>query len=234
MPGFYVGTSGYAFKEWKGTFYPAKHPDAEMLAYYASRFRAVEINNTFYRMPREKNLLDWAAQVPEDFRFALKASQRITHHARLKDADELVGYLAQTSAVLGSRLGATLFQLPPNFRLDLPRLTDFLAALPRRWPVTIEFRHPSWFDDGVFEALRARDVALCISDQDDLETPLIATASWGYVRLHRLDYDAAALDRWAAALRDLPWTDTLVFFKHDHSPGSGPPVAMALSDRLAA
>lgn len=234
MSGYYVGTSGYAFKEWKGTFYPDKLPDAEMLAFYAGRFRAVEINNTFYRMPREKNLLDWAAQVPEGFRFALKASQRITHHARLRDAGELVAYLAQTSAVLGPRLGPTLFQLPPNLKRDLPRLVDFLAVLPRRWPVTIEFRHPSWFDDATFAALREKDVALCISDQDELETPLEATAAWGYVRLHRMDYDAAALDRWAASLVARRWDETFVFFKHDHGPASGPPVAQALLERLPA
>ncbi len=233
MAEFYVGTSGYAFKEWKGTFYPEKFPDAEMLGYYAARFNAVEINNTFYRMPREKNLLDWAARVPETFRFTLKASQRITHHARLKDVGELVGYVSQTSAVLGHKLGANLFQLPPNLKKDVPRLADFLAVLPKRWPVTMEFRHPSWFDDEVFDLLKAREVPLCLSDQDDLETPVVATASWGYVRLHRKGYDGAALDSWAARLRELPWSNAFVFFKHDHAPDSGPPVAEALARRLA-
>ena len=234
MTSHYVGTSGYAFKEWKGSFYPEKLPAAKMLEHYAGQFPAVEINATFYRMPREKTLLDWAAAVPESFRFALKASQRITHHARLKDAAELVGYVAQTSAVLGTRLGPTLFQLPPTLRKDLPRLVDFLAILPKRWQVAMEFRHTSWFEDDVFDALRTRDVALCISDQDDLETPVVATAGWGYARLHRLAYDAAALDRWAAALAAQPWTESYVFFKHDHSPESGPPVARALMTRLQA
>jgi uncharacterized protein YecE (DUF72 family) len=234
MTTHYVGTSGYSFKEWTGPFYPEKLPNTGMLEYYGGQFAAVEINNTFYRMPREKTLLDWAATVPESFRFALKASQRITHHARLKDAADLVGYLAQTSAVLGTRLGPTLFQLPPNLKKDLPRLVDFLAILPKRWRVTMEFRHNSWFDDEVFDALRDKGVALCISDQDELETPAVPTTDWGYTRLHRLAYDAAALDRLAASLAAQPWLESYVFFKHDHSPESGPPVALALMSRLQA
>ena len=230
---FFVGTSGYAFKEWKGPFYPAKLPDKEMLPFYAGRFPTVEINNTFYRMPREKNLLDWAAQVPDSFRFAIKASQRITHHAQLRDAGELVGYLAQTVAVLGPKLGPTLFQLPPHLKKDIPRLETFLGVVPKRWRITIEFRHQSWFEDEeVFEVLRAHDVALCISDQDEWVTPLVATAGWGYVRLHKLDYDDQSLTDWAAKLKALPWSDAFVYFKHDHSPGSGPPVAEALIAKL--
>ena len=230
---FFVGTSGYAFKEWKGVFYPAKLPDKDMLPFYSSKFPTVEINNTFYRMPKEKNLLDWAAQVPEQFRFAIKASQRITHHAQLRDAGELVGYLAQTVAVLGPRLGPTLFQLPPHLKKDIPRLEAFLAVLPKRWRVTMEFRNKTWFEDReVLDVLKAHDVALCISDQDEWVTPLEPTASWGYVRLHKLDYTDAGLTDWAAKLKALPWSDTFVYFKHDHSPGSGPPVAEALMEKL--
>ncbi len=230
---FFVGTSGYAFKEWKGPFYPAKLPDKDMLPFYAGRFPTVEINNTFYRMPREKNLLDWAAQVPDSFRFAIKASQRITHHAQLRDAGELVGYLAQTVAVLGPKLGPTLFQLPPHLKKDIPRLEAFLAVVPKRWRITIEFRNRTWFEDEqVVDVLRAHDVALCISDQDEWVTPLVATAGWGYVRLHKLDYDDPGLTDWAAKLKALPWSDTFVYFKHDHSPGSGPPVAEALIAKL--
>ncbi len=229
----YVGTSGFAFKEWKGPFYPAKLPDKGMLAYYASQFPTVEINNTFYRMPREKNLLDWAAEVPEGFQFAIKASQRITHHAQLRDAGELVRYLAQTVAVLGSKLGPTLFQLPPHLKKDIPRLEAFLDIVPKRWRITIEFRNQTWFeDDQVFEVLKARDVPLCISDQDGVPTPLVATADWGYVRLHKLDYDEAGLAAWAARIAGFGWTDAFIYFKHDHSPGSGPPVAMSLKAKL--
>ncbi|MFN0179126.1 MAG: DUF72 domain-containing protein [Gemmatimonadales bacterium] len=232
--GYYVGTSGYAFKEWKGPFYPEKLPDAEMLPFYATKFNSVEINNTFYRMPKEKNLLDWAAQVPESFRFAIKASQRITHHAQLRDAGELVTHLAQTIAVMSHKLGPTLFQLPPFLKKDLPRLEDFLDVLPKRWRVAIEFRHASWFDDDqVLEALKAKDVSLCVSDQEDKASPVVATASWGYVRLHKFDYQAAGLVEWAGRIKALPWSDTFVFFKHDHSPGSGPPVADAFRDLLA-
>jgi uncharacterized protein YecE (DUF72 family) len=230
---FYVGTSGYAFKEWKGPFYPEKLRDAGMLAFYAGRFPTVEINNTFYRMPREKNLLDWADQVPEGFKFAIKATQRITHYAQLRDAGDLVRHLAQTLSVMGSKLGPTLFQLPPFLKKDIPRLEAFLEVLPRGSRAAIEFRNRSWFeDDEALEVLRAKDVALCISDQDDGATPFAATASFGYVRLHKLDYDEAALTDWAGRLREQSWRESFVFFKHDHSPGSGPPVAEALIAKL--
>jgi uncharacterized protein YecE (DUF72 family) len=230
---WFVGTSGYAYKEWKGPFYPANLPDAEMLGYYATRFPAVEINNTFYRMPGEKQLLDWGAQVPDGFRFALKATQRITHFAQLRDAGELVDHLARTVAVLAHKLGPTLFQLPPSLKKDLPRLQAFVDTLPKRWKVAIEFRHPSWFDDeAALDVLRAKDVALCLSDQDDLATPVVATAPWGYARLHRFDYAESSLLEWAATLKGQPWTEGYVFFKHDHAPGSGPPVAEALMNLL--
>ena len=235
MTRFFVGTSGFAFKEWKGPFYPEKLPDAQMLSFYAGHFPAVELNNTFYRMPREKNLVEWAGQVPDDFRFALKATQRITHHAQLNDVGELLGYLTQTYSALGEKLGPTLFQLPPFLRKDLSRLEDFLAALPKRWQTTIEFRHQSWLDDEhVIDVLRAHDAALCITDQADLHTPLVATAGWGYLRLHAFDYDDVQLEEWARKLRQQPWTETYVFFKHDHGPGSGPPVADLLLKKLTA
>ena len=224
-----IGTSGYAFPDWKGPFYPADLPNDQFLTYYAGRFPAVEINNTFYRMPREKVLLDWAAQVPDGFRFAVKASQKITHINRLKDVGELLGYLFPTLNVLGAKLGPTLFQLPPNFKLDLPRLDDFLARLPRRWKAALEFRHQSWFTDPVFSALKAKDMALCVLEQDEFTAPLVATATWGYVRLHRLSYDADSLRAWAAKLLGEPWEEAYVFFKHDLGPdqGSGPPAASA-------
>lgn len=209
-----AGTSGWSFKEWKGSFYPKGHPDDAMLSYYASRFPTVEINNTFYRMPKEKTLLEWAGQVPPSFRFAIKASQRITHKARLNDVGNDVEYFTRMCNCLGERRGPSLFQLPPNLKKDLPRLEAFLAVLPRRWQTTIEFRHPSWWDDAVYAALKAQDVAMCISEQDDLDTPMVATASWGYVRLHR-NYDEAALADRAARIRTQPWQETFVYFKHD-------------------
>jgi uncharacterized protein YecE (DUF72 family) len=223
-----AGTSGYAFKEWKGSFYPEDLHQDGWLGFYASKFPAVEINNTFYRLPKEKVLLDWAAQVPQQFTFAIKASQRITHFARLKpESAELVEYLLRTTSVLGSRLGPVLFQLPPNLKKDLERLQGFLGKLPRRQRFAIEFRHESWFEDDVIGALREHDVALCIAEQEDFKSPVLATASWGYLRLHRLDYDAAALGNWAACVSGQPWTDAYVFFKHDEGVGSGPPAVDA-------
>ncbi len=218
-----VGTSGYAFKEWKGPFYPDDLADSDMLGYYASRFPTVEINNTFYRLPRESVLAGWASQVPDGFTFAIKASQRITHHARLKpESAELVDYLIRATALLGSKLGPILFQLPPNLKKDIGRLQTFLALLPSGRRFTIEFRHPSWFDEDVIALLRAHDVALCVSEQEDFHAPLLATASWGYFRLHRFDYDASALADWAGRIAAQPWRDAYVFFKHDHTAGSGP------------
>ena len=219
-----AGTSGFAFKEWKGPFYPDDMKDDAMLGYYASKFSSVEINNTFYRLPKEKVLLDWAAQVPEHFTFAIKASQRITHHTRLKaESAELVDYLLKTTSALGSRLGPILFQLPPNLKKDLDRLRIFLERMPTDRRYTIEFRHESWFDDDVFAALRERNVALCISEQPDFQTPVVATASWGYLRLHRFDYDEPMLAEWSTRVKSQPWDDAYVFFKHDEGVGSGPP-----------
>jgi uncharacterized protein YecE (DUF72 family) len=231
---YYVGTSGYAFKEWKGPFYPAKMPDSELLAFYSTQLNAVEINNTFYRLPREKTVVEWAAQVPAGFRFAVKASQRITHFAQLQNVGDLLGYLVETVAAFGEKLGPTLFQLPPHLKKDVPRLADFLATLPRHWKATMEFRHASWFADDVYQALEARAVPLCISDQEDLDAPFVSTAPWGYVRLHRATYDGPAIAEWARRLRETAWTDAYVFFKHDHGPESGPPVAKALVSALSA
>lgn len=211
----FAGTSGYAYKEWKGAFYPAKLPADEMLRFYAGRLPAVEINNTFYRMPSEKMLVDWTAQVPDSFRFVLKAPQRITHYARLKLEDDSLDYFLRTANVLGTRLGPTLFQLPPNFKKDLPRLTDFLAKLPRTWRAAFEFRHESWFADDVLDALRARDLALVAVDDDEGGAPLVPTASWGYLRLRRTGYDSAALAAWAERIRAQPWQEAYAFLKHD-------------------
>ena len=219
-----AGTSGYAFKEWKGNFYPAELKDDGMLGFYANRFPTVEINNTFYRLPKEAVLLEWAAQVPEQFTFAVKASQRITHFARLKEESaDLVDYLLKTTSALGDRLGPILFQLPPNLKKDITRLRGFLGLLPSDRRFVFEFRHESWFDDEVFSALRDRNVAMCVAEQEDFKCPVVCTASWGYLRLHRLDYDEAALGEWAKCVASQSWTDAYVYFKHDEGAGSGPP-----------
>lgn len=219
-----AGTSGYAFKEWKGPFYPEDLHDDGMLAYYASRFPMCEINNTFYRLPKEHVLQEWAAQVPDGFTFAIKASQKITHYARLKpECASAVEFLLKNTATLGDKLGPILFQLPPNLKKDVERLRVFVETLPADRRYTIEFRHESWFEDPVFELLRSRDIALCITEQPEFASPVVATASWGYARLHRFDYDAALLAAWAERLAGQPWTDAYVAFKHDEGEGSGPP-----------
>ena len=223
-----AGTSGFAFKEWKGPFYPADLKDDAMLGYYAGRFPTVEINNTFYRLPKEHVLLDWASQVPEPFTFAIKASQRITHFARLKpDAASATEFLLKNTAALGSKLGPILFQLPPNMKVDVPRLRAFVATLPTDRRYTVEFRHESWFDDEVYAVLRERDIPMCISEQPDFASPFVVTATWGYARLYRLDYDAAMLDEWSKRLASQAWAEVYVYFKHDEGIGSGPPAVDA-------
>ncbi|HWL40961.1 MAG TPA: DUF72 domain-containing protein [Gemmatimonadaceae bacterium] len=221
-----AGTSGYAFKEWKGAFYPKDLKNDAMLPFYAQKFDAVEINNTFYRLPRENVLRQWAEQVPETFTFAIKASQRITHFSRLKeDCADTVDFLLKNTALLGGRLGPILFQLPPNLKKDANRFRGFLGLLPPDRRYVFEFRHESWFDDEIFDAMRERDIAMCIIEQADFRSPVVATASWGYVRLHRLDYSAAELGDWAKCVTGQAWKDAYVFLKHDESEtgGSGPP-----------
>jgi len=221
----YVGTSGFSYKEWKGSFYPEKLPAREMLHYYGERFRTVEINNSFYRMPEASLLESWAGDVRADFRFVLKASQRITHRKRLKDAGDALSELLEVAGALKKRLGPLLFQLPPNLKKDVPRLRAFLALLPSRRRATFEFRHPSWFDDEVFELLREHHAALCIAEaEDDLEVPFVATADWGYLRLRRLDYNTAKLKKWVKRVRQSDWRDAFVFFKHEDE-GKGPQFA---------
>ena len=228
-----AGTSCFSYKEWKGSFYPEDLPAEEMLAYYSARLPAVEINNTFYRMPKPALLESWAAHVPADFRFILKASQRITHRKRLKEAGDEVAYFFQTASTLGDRLGPTLIQLPPNLKKDLPRLESFLSVLPEGARVAFEFRHASWFEDDVFAALRAKGAALCLAEDEELTTPLVATAPWGYLRLRRQDYDDAAVAAWAEKVRGQSWSDAFVFFKHEDA-GSGPKLAAEFLRRFGA
>ena len=221
----YVGTSGYAYKEWKGSFYPHDLPAKRMLHFYGEHFRTVEINNTFYRMPSASLLETWAGEVPDDFRFVLKASQRITHLQRLQDADDSVAYLLDVAGTLQQRLGALLFQLPPNLKKDAPRLRAFLALLPPQPRAAFEFRHPSWFDDEVFALLHDHQAALCIAEAEgDLEVPVVATADWGYLRLRRPDYGDAELKAWAKRVRQQGWQEAFVFFKHEEA-GRGPQLA---------
>ena len=224
----WAGTSGYSYDEWKGNFYPEKIAAKDMLRYYAERFPTVEINNTFYRMPKEALLQSWADQVPERFAFVLKATQRITHFKRLTDCGELLTYLFRVSSTLGSRLGPMLFQLPPNFRKDVPRLEAFFAAMPERRRVAVEFRHASWFDDEVYETLRRQGAALCVADTgEEPAAPLVATTDWGYLRLRREEFSDAELKDWAKRILAQPWTDAFVFLKHEDG-GTGPRLAAKL------
>ncbi len=222
----HVGTSGYNFPEWKGTFYPEKLPAAKMLAYYAERLGTVEVNYTFYRMPNAKTIAGWAEATPEHFTFVLKAPQRITHIARLQGADDALRYFCDTALGLGARLGPILFQLPPNFKQDLERLRAFLPQISQEIRCAFEFRHASWFSPDTYNLLRTRNVALCVADTEQGTTPAAVTADFGYVRLRDEGCAADDLAGWAQRIRDLGagWKDAFVFFKHEES-GLGPKLA---------
>jgi uncharacterized protein YecE (DUF72 family) len=229
-----VGTSGYAYKEWRGSFYPEKLKPAEMLRYYAERFSTVEINNTFYKLPERGTLERWAEQAPAGFVFVLKASQRITHRQRLSaESKETVDYLFDVASALGARLGPVLFQTPPFLKKDVARLRAFLDFLPQQRPAAFEFRHDTWRDDEVYEALRARNAALvCADTEESGETgaPIVPTADWGYLRLRRCDYDDQSLLPWVSRIRSQPWQRAFVFFKHEE----GKPLAWPAIERFLA
>jgi len=220
----FVGTSGYSYKEWKGPFYPEDLPDKEMLNYYSSQLPAVEINNTFYRLPSAKMLENWQEQVPESFRFVLKASRKITHFKKLKETDEETNYLFNTAATLGEQLGVILIQLPPYLRKDIDLLQNFLKLIPDG-KATFEFRHDSWFEEDVFESLRSKNCALNFSEMgEDSEIKIVSTADWGYLRLRRMGYDDKALKDWMQRVQGQDWQKVYVFFKHEDE-GAGPKLA---------
>jgi len=228
-----IGTSGFSYPAWRGGFYPEKLQEAKMLSYYAGHFRAVEINNSFYRMPTAEVLGRWASETPPEFRFALKSPRRITHDKRLLDTASAVERLTEVSLALGDKLGPILFQLPPNMKKDLVRLDAFLAALPGGLRATVEFRHESWFSDDVYDCLRARRAALCIAESDDFVTPLEATADWGYLRLRREEYDDTLVASWGARIKTQGWSAAYVFFKHEDT-GKGPVAAARLHELMTA
>lgn len=224
-----IGTSGYNYPEWRGSFYPEKFPTAKMLPYYAERFSTVEINYTFYRMPNAKTIAGWDAETPSNFSFTLKAPQRITHFARLREIDDPLRYFLDTAAGLGPKLGPVLFQLPPNFKKDLGRLGGLLDLLPATRRCAFEFRHESWFADDVYARLRGANAALCLADTEDETTPLEVTADWGYLRLRDQGYTAADLEEWSQTITRLGagWHDAYVYFKHEEA-GAGPAFAQQL------
>ncbi len=219
-----VGTSGYNYAEWRGTFYPEKFSPDKMLAFYAERFPTVEINYTFYRMPTEKQLAGWAAGTPDGFTFTLKAPRRITHDSKLERCEDLVHAFCRIARTLDRKLGVLLFQLPPTFRKNTDVLRSFVELLPDGTRAAFEFRHPSWFDADVFDALRSRNVTLCIADSEKLSTPVEATADYGYFRLRDEGYQQSDLERWAATVKMLPGSDAFVYFKHEEQ-GLGPAFA---------
>jgi uncharacterized protein YecE (DUF72 family) len=223
----YVGTSGYAYKEWKGKFYPEKISSQEMLRFYSGRLKTVEINNTFYRMPKETVLASWAEQVPGDFVFALKAPQVITHLKRLRDVLEETEYLFRTLSVLDRKLGPVLFQFPKSFRADRPVLQDFLGLIPGDAACAFEFRSPSWLDGEILDLLRKKGSSLCIADaEENPANEIIPTAPWGYLRLRRSDYTDAELSQWLERILSQKWEKAFVFFKHEEEDATGPEMAM--------
>jgi uncharacterized protein YecE (DUF72 family) len=233
LPRILVGTSGFSYPAWRGSFYPADCAGSDMLRFYAGVFQTVEINHSFYRLPTPALLAGWRRQTPSTFRFALKAPQRITHQLRLRDAEEITGRFVALAATLGEQCGPLLFQLPPHLRADLPRLAGFLASVPPRTELVFEFRHASWFADETYELLARHRAALCIADAEGLTTPFVATAPFGYLRLRRDDYGDAGLADWARRVRDVPrWKRAYVFLKHDEA-GRGPELARGFLAALA-
>lgn len=229
-----VGTSGYSYKEWKGTFYPDDLPASKMLSFYAGHFGGVEINNTFYRMPDAKTLAKWTTEVPESFVFVLKAPQRITHQKRLAGAEDDLRYFYEVAESLGKQLGPVLFQLPPYFRKDVEKLRALLAAIPPGKRAALETRHESWLSDDVYDVLREHDAAFVAADTDEVAEPeriFTPTASWGYVRLRRTEYDDEQLAAWARRAESAGWSEAFVFFKHEDE-GKGPLFARRFLTKL--
>jgi uncharacterized protein YecE (DUF72 family) len=229
----WVGTSGYNYPEWKGSFYPETLPAAKMLPYYAERFPTVEINYTFYRAPNEKILAGWNSATPEHFRLTLKAPRRITHDSRLRDCADRVRQFLETAGSLGPKLGALLFQLPPNLKKDLALFDAFLDAFPPRVCAAFEFRHVSWLDEEVYARLRAKNLALCVADSERLSTPVEITADYAYLRLRDEGYGADDIARWAQTIEDrmASCREVFVYFKHEEE-GKGPEFARLLMDHL--
>ena len=232
MNNIHVGTSGFAHKEWKGKFYPEKISPKDLLRFYAERLDTVEINNTFYHMPKESVLASWAEQVPRDFVFAFKAPQVITHMKHLKNVFEETEYLFKALSTLDKKLGPILFQFPKSFHADRPALEDFLALIPRDRACAFEFRHPSWVEDGIPDLLREKGCSLCLADTDENPVQeIISTASWGYLRLRRSDYTDADLSQWVERILSQKWERTFVFFKHEGE-AIGPQFAMRFHELI--
>jgi uncharacterized protein YecE (DUF72 family) len=229
----WVGTSGYNYPEWRGSFYPEKLATTKMLPFYAERLATVEINYTFYRSPKPSILAGWSRQTPPHFRFTLKAPKRITHDARLRDCAESLRYFLETAATLGPKLGMLLFQLPPFLRKDLAVLDAFLADFPPDVRAAFEFRHTSWLSDDVFERLKARNLTLCVADSEKMSTPVEITADYAYFRLRDEGYTPDDIAQWARTIQEKTarCRDVYIYFKHEEA-GKGPQFARLLLDAL--
>lgn len=230
----WIGTSGYNYPEWRGSFYPPGFPTSKMLPYYASRFSTVEINYTFYRMPSEKSLQDWAAATPDSFVFTLKAPRRITHDARLQNCEDLAKEFFSRAQKLGPKLGVLLFQLSPWFRKDLDVLDAFLHQVTPQTRAAFEFRHASWYSEEVFTRLKEGNLGLCVTDSEDVKTPLVATADYGYFRLRDEGYEESDIQQWAETIVEYAagLQDVFVYFKHEEE-GKGPELAKLLRAKIA-
>ncbi len=228
----WIGTSGFQYAEWKGTFYPEDLPASKMLPFYAERFSTTEINYTFHRIPAPKTIDNWKTLTPENFRFALKAPQKITHWSKLRGCADTLEYFCKVITALGERLGPVLFQLPPTFKKDTDILSSFLREFPSM-RAAFEFRHESWFDEEIFGLLRSRNIALCIADTDAVATPKMITADYGYLRLRREDYQKIDVEHWADIVCEQKsnWKDAFVYFKHEES-GTGPKLAKQMMELL--
>lgn len=228
----WIGTSGFQYSEWKGNFYPEDLPAAKMLPFYAEQFSTTEINYTFHRIPAPKTIENWRQLTPGNFRFSLKAPQKITHWSKLRDCADTLDYFCKVISGLGERLGPVLFQLPPTFKKDADVLSSFLRELPST-RAAFEFRHESWFNDEIYELLKSRNIALCIADTETIETPKTITANYGYLRLRREDYQRIDVERWAKFVREqeADWQHVFVYFKHEES-GIGPKLAQQMMQLL--
>lgn len=229
----WIGTSGFQYKEWKGKFYPETLSEAKMLGYYSERFSTTEINYTFRSTPSLKTIENWSAKTPEQFRFAFKAPQAVTHFAKLRDCAEKVSWFEQHIAPMGAKRGPVLFQLPPSFKADADVLKQFLATLPKGMRPAFEFRHASWFEESIYAALREGGAALCIAEDEKLLTPSVATAGFGYLRLRREDYELADLQKWAKWIEQQAahWSEAFIYFKHEEQ-AVGPRFGQLLQEQF--
>jgi uncharacterized protein YecE (DUF72 family) len=231
----WIGTSGFQYREWKGMFYPEDLSTAKMLGFYAARFSSTEINYTFRSIPSVKTIDRWNVETPDEFCFSLKAPQRVTHFAKLRNCGPVMTAFLDAVKGMRKKQGPILFQLPPTFKKDAEVLREFLGGLPRRIRAAFEFRHDSWFDDETFGILAEKNAALCIAESEDLATPRVATADFGYLRPRREDYTKRDIAKWADFVRGQSkrWSDAFIYFKHEET-CVGPGFAETLKKELKA